>query len=227
MGFLIIACMLANDFHVFVFFHERYLREMDDYQVLCTYLRHRILPTLFNIRVVSYSIVSVLIIGGAGIWMPWLSSNTTSELLPGSTVFTYVFALLGSLVCNKLFFYSSRSSINTSVPHEAKGHTSQSKDADEHENNAVLSAWGILAGSIVLIMTSVVYAKNYDDTSLLGVLSLILSWVLYYAATAWEVKEKTSTILKGAEDAEALFPFKESSETFFNAEFFQSGGNPN
>lgn len=41
----------------------------DHYNVLMEYLSKSVKPALLNIKVVSYLFVSVLLIGGAGVWM--------------------------------------------------------------------------------------------------------------------------------------------------------------
>lgn len=199
---------------------------MSHIEILRKYISDDVLPTFKDIKVVSYSIVSVLFIGAAGIWLPWISQNTPDVLLPGSTVFTYVLALLGSLVCNKLFFHSHKiNEISHCKPtfDESASVRNDNQIRDFFERSAILSAWGILAGGFIIVLTAIVYSKSNDQDSWLGLIALISSWILYYLATATEVKKKTEVTTKGNQDAVPIFPPVIESDMVIDENFFQTG----
>ena len=225
-NFLIIILLIIENSNILIILHWRIKSDMNHYQILCHYLNEDVLPTFKNIKVVSYSVVSVLIIGAAGIWMPWLTLDNMKAILPGSTVFTYVLALLGSLVCNKLFFHSHKYNEVHCIEDSFNEDTTRESHINKikyFEKSGILSAWGILAGSLIIVLTAIAYSKSYDQDSFLGFLSLILSWILYYLATASEIRQKTDPGGKGSQDAVPIIPSGNDNTLPLDADFFQTG----
>lgn len=218
---IIIFISLNGLFQLFIL-HLRARILMGHYDVLCRFLSEEVASNLKDIKVISYSIVSMIVIGAAGIWIPWLWNEPGVALLPGGTVFTYVLALLGSLVCNKLFFHSNKLKNLVSTKGD-KNEVNHSLAYIEHEKSSILSAWGILAGSFIIVITAIVYSKSNNEDSLLGILALILSWVLYFLANVTEVAEKTASIAKGEQEAKPPFPVLSQENTEFSVGFFQNG----
>ncbi|MCH2192073.1 MAG: hypothetical protein MK188_14205 [Gammaproteobacteria bacterium] len=195
---------------------------MSHYEVLYRFLRDDVVSTLKDIKVISYSVVSMIIIGAAGIWIPWLWNDSKTAFLPGGTVFTYVLALLGSLVCNKLFFHSKK--LENLIDNKGeKDKKAIESELFEYEKSTILSAWGILAGSLIIVLTAIVYSKNNNEDSLLGFIALIFSWILYYMASVTEVREKTAPVTKGNQEAEPIIPVVPEENADFGADFFQNG----
>ncbi len=198
---------------------------MSHYEILCKYISIVVFPTLKNVKVISYSVVAVVIVGGAGIWVPWLTPGDNFVILSGGTVFTFVFALLGSLVCNRLYFHSEKIKNLSTLLKDNNFDSSKFKyQLEEIENGNVLSAWGLLAGSLIIVLTSICYAYNRESDSIIAAFSLLFSLIFYYVVTASEVSKKTESVSKGDEDAQSLFPLSGEPEVF-NAEIFQNGNN--
>ncbi|RBW65353.1 hypothetical protein DS893_09655 [Vibrionales bacterium C3R12] len=196
----------------------------DHYNVLLKYLSKSVKPSLFNIKVVSYLFVSVLLIGGAGVWMPWVRSTSFTAWLPGSTVFTYVFALLGTMLCNRLYFY-------TSQLREVKQMISDNREQDEidktfleFETHSVLSAWGIMVGAVILLLVSFSYSYFYNEDSWIGWLGFIMALCLYFVSSISDVDDKTKIEdQKDKQEAEPIIPNDSALDVELDANFFQTG----
>lgn len=178
-----------------------------------------------NIRVISFVLVSVAFVGGAGIWMPWLKESEIDSWLPGSTVFTYCFALLGSIICNRLYFYTK--SIRDFRSMYEEGNDDLIRDYFTNQDTAsVLSAWGMLFGTIIIILISIAYANHYDSDSWIGWLGLVLSILLYLIASAEDLDKKSSVFPKSkdSEDAGPVVPaISDNLEAHLDGSFFQDG----
>ena len=190
--------------------------------VLLEHVKGVVVPAITNVRVVSYVLVAVVFVGGAGIWMPWVREDQIATWLPGSTVFTYSFALLGTIICNRLYFY-------TKSIKEIKGYFAEDLDKGQleerfqgHENRSILSAWGMLFGSLVIILITLSYSKYYSSDSYFGWIGLILALCLYFCAAAEDVIEKSSVIDK-PEQAAGLVLTTETEVAPLNSDFFGNG----
>ncbi|MBE3667445.1 hypothetical protein BOO25_00600 [Vibrio navarrensis] len=196
----------------------------DHYNVLMEYLSKSVKPALLNIKVVSYLFVSVLLIGGAGVWMPWIRSTGFSAWLPGSTVFTYVFALLGTMLCNRLYFYTSQLKEVKQMIREKR----EPEDIDntflEFEKHSVLSAWGIMVGAIILLLVSFSYSYFYNQDSWIGWLGFLMALCLYFVSSVSDVQDKTKIEdVKDKQEAEPIIPNDSDQGVELDANFFQTG----
>ena len=203
------------------------------YQILKQYLFDEVVESLKNIRVVSYVFVSVLLIGGAGVWMPWMRGGA-EHFLPGSNVFTYVFALLGTLLCNRLYFNVHRfQKIRGIVKNKKIAENSVfeiESIIEEFDKESILSSWGMLFGSIILLIVSYSYAYHYDTDSVASLVALLLSIVFYLASTAMDINKKTDPngdTIKDRQDSKPPIPILDElddiNEDDLNSSFFQSG----
>ncbi len=192
---------------------------------LLMHLKEKIYPQVKNIRVVSYFFVSVVCVGGAGIWMPWFREDV-NVYLPGNTIFTFVFALLGTLICNRLYF-QYRSIRNVKDFYESQSNEKDKVDKkriekyfEELDHQSIISSWGLLFGCLVLIIVTYAYAKNYTIDSISGWIGLILALTLYFIALAEDINKESSPIesAKGDEDAGELFD--NANEEILNENFF-------
>ena len=104
--FLIIIFILFEHSKFLIFLGIYMAATSEHFKVLNDHFEDVIKPSFRNIRVISYVLIAVVFVGGAGIWMPWAKESNITVWLPGSTVFTYSFALLGSIICNRLYFYT-------------------------------------------------------------------------------------------------------------------------
>lgn len=201
-------------------------RKVSHVDILITHFQNIILPSFENVRVVSYVLVSVLLVGGAGIWMPWAKETHVGTWLPGATVFTYSFALLGSIICNRLYFYTkSLREIKGLVEREDDNVTLQNH-FENHEVGSILSAWGMIFGSFIIILITVAYSKYYNSDSVYGWTGFILSVLLYFFASAEDLDKKSSVTAKTKDnqDAKPLMPSGDGSEdSELNSDFFSDG----
>lgn len=124
---------------------------------------------LSNVVLCSYFIVSVCIVGGAGVWLPWITANNP-EYLRGDNIFTYVVAILGGLLCDRLIFAKSSSYKNTIDG----AIIDQAIEPYEIRNKAI----GVLLGSIALLFVSIGYVKYPSISSIYALLGLGLSLVI-------------------------------------------------
>ncbi|MUK68424.1 hypothetical protein [Aliivibrio fischeri] len=193
--------------------------------MLLQHLKEKIYPQVKNIRVVSYFFVSVICVGGAGIWMPWFREDV-SVYLPGNTIFTFVFALLGTLICNRLYFqYSSIRNVKKFYESQSdeKGKVDKKRIESYFEvldYQSIISSWGLFIGCIVLIIVTYAYAKNYTIDSISGWIGLILALTLYFIALAEDISRESSPIESSKGDEEAGEVFNNSSEETLNESFF-------
>jgi hypothetical protein len=221
---LIIILIMLSDFNYIYYYGCFLVMKNEHVEVLTDYIKDTVAPSFTNVRVVSYIFVSVLLVGGAGIWMPWAKEAHLSSWLPGSTVFTYCFALLGSLICNRLYFY-------TKSLKEIKGNYETGMEQpelekyfDKHEKDSVISAWGMLFGSFIIILVTFSYSKYYNEDSFVGWLGLALSILLYFSASAEEL-DKISRVQdkKDNQEAEPIVPSSMDGPVTEGSAFFSEG----
>jgi len=224
---LFILIVLAFENAIYFILLGKYMAKANQHiNILTEHFKDVIKPAFCNVRVISYVLVSVVFVGGAGIWMPWAKESQITSWLPGSTVFTYSFALLGSIICNRLYFY-------TKSLKEIRSYFNKNLNEDEvdthfweYEKRSILSAWGMLLGSFIIILVTFSYAKYYSSDSIVGWLGLILSISLYFFASAEDVDNSSSVIplTKPKQDAEPIFT-AQTTETSLNSDFFGNGDN--
>jgi hypothetical protein len=195
-------------------------------EILISHFKNVVWPSFKNIRVLSYILVSVAFVGGAGIWMPWVKAASVNSWLPGATVFTYCFALLGSIICNRLYFYTkSLSEIRTLYKNNSEEEKIQSH-FQNLEEGSILSAWGMIFGSFIIILITIAYSKFYANDSIYGWVGLILSMLLYFVASAEDLDRKSSVIPKAKDRQDAIPLVPQSigeSDVELNSDFFSDG----
>lgn len=181
-----------------------------------------------NLRVLSYFSVSILFLGGAGVWLPWLSSNTTFDsYFRGDNIFTFVLAILGGLLCNKVF---NADRIVVCILDELKFKLKNNQLKNENDFSKILhakgtlykrqlalSAVGFFVGSLSLIFVIVGYTLNSNDNSWCGIIGLLLSLALYIFSMAEDIDESSKIqSLSIDDDFESIFggADSDSSEMF-------------
>lgn len=224
--FLIIIFILFEHFKFLIFLGIYMTATSEHFKVLNDHFEDVIKPSFRNIRVISYVLIAVVFVGGAGIWMPWAKESNITVWLPGSTVFTYSFALLGSIICNRLYFYTkSLKEIKKFYSDNLQVNEINIK-FEEYEKKSILSAWGMLFGSLVIVLITFSYSKYYAEDSIFGWLGLLLSIFLYFCASAEEVSISSSILPKpkDCEPASAPMPIDEGEESpTLNSGFFTEG----
>lgn len=201
-------------------------RKNSHIDILVSHFQGNVWESFKNIRVLSYVIVSVLFVGGAGIWMPWMKESTITAWLPGATVFTYCFALLGSIICNRLYFYTKSLKKIRKLYKEGLSEEEIQKHFEAHEVDSILSAWGMIFGSLIIILITIAYSKFYSEDSLFGWLGLLLSMLLYLVASAEDLDKESSVIEvpKDKQEAEPLVPqVIDESSAELDSDFFSDG----
>lgn len=91
---------------------------------------------------------------------------------------------------------------------------------------SVLSAWGMLLGTIIIILVSIAYAHHYNSDSWIGWIGLGLSVLLYFFASAEDLDRKSSVLpkIKDQEDAEPMVPpMTSDNKEHLDSSFFQDG----
>jgi len=165
-------------------------------------IKSRSIKIIKNIRILSYFFVSIVFLGAAGIWFPWLQQQTSfGSYFRGDNLFTFAIALLGGLLCNKIYHADS---IIRDIFSEFTTELSQKdsvKSADmkniilkrrkKYKEQIVLSAVGLFLGCIALICIIYAYSSSPNKSSLVGFLGLLLSLGLYLFSTADEIDENT------------------------------------
>ncbi|PKH07044.1 hypothetical protein [Moritella sp. Urea-trap-13] len=222
---LFILSVILFENITFLIFSGGYMADSNQHvNVLIEHFKNVIKPAFLNVRVISYILVSVVFVGGAGIWMPWAKEAQITSWLPGSTVFTYSFALLGSIICNRLYFYTSSLKEIRSYFNQNLDDTEIDNRFNEYEKRSILSAWGMLLGSFIILLVTFSYAKYYASDSVVGWLGLILSILLYFFASAEDVDNSSSVlpVPKSKQDAEPIFT-PQDDDTSLNSDFFGNG----
>lgn len=194
--------------------------------ILISHFKNVVWPSFKNIRVLSYVLVSVAFVGGAGIWMPWVKEATVNSWLPGATVFTYCFALLGSIICKRLYFYTKSLSEIRSLYKKNSAEEEIQRHFQHLEVGSILSAWGMIFGSFIIILITVAYSKYYANDSIYGWVGFILSMLLYFVASAEDLDRQSSVIAKSKDrqDATPLVPQNiDESDVELNSDFFSDG----
>lgn len=117
---------------------------------------------LNNIVLMSFFIVSVCVIGGAGVWLPWITESDP-EYFRGDNIFTYGVAILGGLLCDKLLY---------------------AKNIIQGSSTAA----GLLFGCISLIFISVGYAHYKSESSLIAFVGVFVALIIHLMVTASDKK---------------------------------------
>lgn len=221
---LIVIFLISQDVSVF-YMVVIMARNNSHVDILVSHFKSNVWQSFKNIRVISYVAVSVLFVGGAGIWMPWVKETTISTWLSGATVFTYCFALLGSIICNRLYFYTKSLKEIKNIYKKGLSEEEIEKHFDTHEISSILSAWGMIFGSLIIILITIAYSKYYSADSIYGWLGLLLSLLLYLVASAEDLnKDSSINYSKDKQEAEPLVPANLSEVTTeLNSDFFSNG----
>lgn len=155
-----------------------------------------------NIRILSYFFVSMVFLGAAGVWLPWLKEGVyIDSYFRGDNIFTFALAVLGGLLCNKIFHADKVikdifKQLNFSFTSK-DNHTSNElrlimfDKSAEYKEQIALTAIGLFFGSISLICIIYAYATSDTKTSFVGVFGLLLALILYLFSTADEIDENT------------------------------------
>jgi hypothetical protein len=221
----ILAILLLQEWNMmcWVFYMVKKNSHVD---ILISHIKNVVWPSFKNIRVLSYVLVSVTFVGGAGIWMPWVKEASVDSWLPGATVFTYCFALLGSIICNRLYFYT-KSLSETKALYERESPEEEIQSHFQHlEDGSILSAWGMLFGSLIIILITIAYSKFYANDSIYGWLGLLLSMLLYFVASAEDLdtQSRVNAPSKDRQDATPLVPQNiDDNDVELNSDFFSDG----
>lgn len=123
---------------------------------------YTIFDAIKKIEIFSFFIVSVCFVGGAGVWLPWIT-DTNPQFLRGDNIFTYGVAILGGLLCDKLLF---------------------SKDT----NNRKFKGAGILLGTISLVLISIAYSKSRTESSYVALFGLLMALCIHLIVIASDKK---------------------------------------
>jgi hypothetical protein len=148
--------------------------------------------------------------------------------LPGSTVFTYTFALLGSIICNRLYFYTKHlREVQRMYDKNDMDEESVKNYFLTHDRKSIISAWGMILGSLIIVLISFAYSKFYREDSIIGWIGFILAIFLSFLTLAEEVDDDSKVISsdKGQQDAETLISktFITESDGNSNSKFFGNG----
>lgn len=165
-------------------------------------IKSRTVKILKNIRILSYFLVSIVFLGAAGIWFPWLQQQTSfSSYFRGDNLFTFAIALLGGLLCNKIYHADSviRDIFSEFTLELSQNDSVKSSDMkniilkrrNKYKEQIVLSAVGLFLGCIALICIIYAYSSSPNKSSLVGFLGLLLALGLYLFSTADEIDENT------------------------------------
>lgn len=157
--------------------------------MMIKYIKDDVKPSLSNVKVLSYFIIAVWIFGGAGVWLPWLSNSDNIIYIPGSNVFTFSLALLGSLLCEKLFFNYKEIKL---ILKDVKAGRDVGEFLEDYEKGTIISAWGMLFGSVNILLVIISYRYYYNETSFVNVLGLIYTIIFYFCAISKDVESNTS-----------------------------------
>lgn len=230
MNCLILIVILLDSFIYLTLLGGYMGNTLEHFTVLSEHFKKVISPSFKNIRVISYVFIAVVFVGGAGIWMPWAKESNISTWLPGSTVFTYSFALLGTIICNRLYFYTKSLKDIKCFYNDGSNEAELNLKFEEYEKRSILSAWGMLFGCLIIILITISYSKYYDQDSIFGWLGLFLSIFLYFFASAEEVNNSSSVlpVLKDQEAAVAPVPVPvdgNEDPIKFDSDFFTEGSN--
>jgi hypothetical protein len=155
-----------------------------------------------NVRVLSYFFVSIVFLGAAGIWLPWINHATSNvHYFRGDNIFTFVVALLGGLLCNKIFHADRviKTIFNELATILANQPEHKSRDLwkiftnrkIEYKEQIILSAIGLFWGAISLICIIYAYSNSTQQTSLVGAIGLIMALILYLFSTAEDINESS------------------------------------
>lgn len=226
---LIFSALITNNLNCICNWVSFMTVKNDHINVLVSHVKNVLWESFKNIRVVSYILISVVLVGGAGVWMPWLKESSVQSWLPGATVFTYCFALLGSIICNRLYFYTKSLRELRKLYKGLDDGKKIEAHFEDHENGSILSAWGMIFGGVIILFISFAYAKYSSEDSLVGWLGLFLSILLYFSASAEEL-DNSSRVLskrKDNEEAEQIVPTEPSeianNGSRLNSKFFSDG----
>nr|WP_217993454.1 hypothetical protein [Aliivibrio wodanis] len=155
-----------------------------------------------NVRIISYFIVSILCLGAAGIWLPWLDKAVRFEqFFRADNIFTFVVALLGGLLCNKVFhadriakdiFSELKLKLDSAEHHKSSEiYALLKKRKNIYKEQLALSAIGFLIGSVALILVIIGYSEFSSLNNSYSQLGLIISLILYLYATAEDIDDST------------------------------------
>ncbi|GAB2664230.1 hypothetical protein [Vibrio panuliri] len=159
-----------------------------DLKILFDYLGDKGAQAIRNINVVTYFLLAVCCFGGAGIWVPMLAKGNDVVYLSGANVFTFTFALLGSLLCEQLFF--SKKDLKERIDNAIdSGRVNETWD--EEMDNEKLSSWGLFFGVINGALAVVSYNYYPNETSWVNVFTLCYSLLFFFLATSGTIIEKT------------------------------------
>ncbi|WIH22873.1 hypothetical protein [Photobacterium damselae] len=155
-----------------------------------------------NIRIVSYFVVSILFLGAAGIWLPWLDSAVSfGSFFRADNIFTFVVALLGGLLCNKVFhadrivkdiFSELKLKLDSSDEHSSSDiYGLLIRRRELYKEQLALSAVGFLIGSIALILVIIGYSENNTLNNIYSFIGFVMSLILYLYVTAEDIDDST------------------------------------
>jgi len=161
--------------------------EMKDFEHLTKFISEEGFPNLLNIKVVTYFLIAVCCFGGAGVWVPWLDTSADVIYLSGSNVFTFSFALLGSLLCEKLFF--DKEGLKAKVD-EAVKRNNLDEMWDNQNISDKLYSWGMFFGAGNAMLAMLAYNFYPNETSLFNIITLVYTLVFFFFATSGYVKER-------------------------------------
>lgn len=195
-------CYLGIVLFIILFVIRNYLLNNNDWNVVFVGIKKKTSLIVSNVRIVSYFVVSILFLGASGIWLPWLNISTKFDsFFRADNIFTFVVALLGGILCNKVF-HADR--IVKDILSELKAKldsddTHKSSDIYEpifkrkeiYREQLALSAFGFLVGSVALIFVVIGYSSGNELNSLSSFLGLIIALVLYLYSTADDVDDST------------------------------------
>lgn len=232
-------CHLIDFFYVYIFFvvlsvfyqtgswtviiHA--VSNYSDYLVLRNYVVKEIFPAILNIKVISFFSISIVFIGGGGIWLPWVRDEQINSYFPGSNVFTFSMALLGSLICKKLFFSAKVVNELLEMFKSDDPRSNIDNRVRDLKKETIVSAWGMIFGAISLILVIVSYANYYDEDSIYGVLGLFFALIIYIFSET-PVIERDSRVPKGSQNSnlDDFIPPVLSDSKEIDSNFFQGKG---
>lgn len=212
-----LAFFISSDFKFEFYLRKNYLgcymAKENEWIIVKEALLNKAIKIISNIRILSYFSISILFIGAAGIWLPWLGQNTPWEsVFRSDNIFTFVVALLGGLLCNKIFHAdrivkSIFEELNEKTKNSAKHDSIElkkiiTKRHAAYKEQLALSAFGLFVGAVIMVLVIVAYSNSPQQNNLWGGIGLILALFLYLFTSADDIEESTKVPEIANEDNE-------------------------
>lgn len=195
-------CYLDHITYILAFNIRSAILKSNDWALVKFSTIRKVTLIVSNVRILSYFLVSIIFVGAAGIWLPWLYDDVKYQsFFRGDNVFTFVLALLGGLLCNKVFhadrivkdiFKDLKILLENKSTHSSDDIiTILNKRKSVYREQLALSAIGFVIGSVSLVLVIIGYAGSSELNNIYSFLGMLISLLLYIFSNAEEIDDST------------------------------------